>query len=180
VRTGLLLGCALLLVACDRNDAGRAVAPAEPANPLEAAAREANLVADAASDPTGLYERQHAAGVDGVCLVRAGADPTQMRFGMIARFGPTLHCQGRGEAVHQGASIRFNFAAADCTFEARYDGNSVQLPGRVPAGCAALCGPRASFSGVAVERTGWTARDALRLRAHAASGDAAGAALCGE
>ncbi|MFM6853645.1 MAG: hypothetical protein ACKOUM_06145, partial [Sphingopyxis sp.] len=114
-----LVACALLSAACRDGAAAPAPAPTAPvdsANPLEEAASDANLVDDPNSTkPTGLYERRHGAGVDAICLTPsedsagdggAGDDAEEdedasggtYRMGMVASFGPTLLCEGRGTA----------------------------------------------------------------------------------
>ena len=147
-------------------------------SPLEAAARDAGLVDDPGVVlPTGLFENRHAAGRDSLCFRPAGG--RRYRFGAIASFGSTLICEGGGTATHDGDSIALVFEGGvldggGCAFTASYDGRSVRFPGVVPAGCAALCGPRASLSGVSFDRSGWAAADALTLRSRGPSH----AALC--
>lgn len=162
----------LALAGCGRAD--RSAADGIDSNsPLEAAAREANLVVDPDStEPTGLYELSHAGGTDAVCLLPA--DGAAYRFGLVASFGATLMCEGSGTARHSGAQVTLDFDRADCTIEAAYDGQSLAMPGVVPAGCSALCGPRASLSGISVARVGWEEGDARRLRSRHG-----GRALCG-
>ncbi len=156
----LLVMVSMLLAGC-RDDV--TIAPViDENNPIEAAARDANLVTDAgATAPTGLFERRHAAGTDSICFLPDG-DSGNYRFALRASFGTTLTCEGAGSARHNGEKIAFDFADGGCAFTATYDGNSVRLPGTVPVGCAAYCGPRASMSGVAVERVGWNESDARR------------------
>lgn len=129
-------------------------------NPLDAAASDANLIVDPAStSPVGLYERTHVAGTDGICI----SDTADMRFGLVMHFGPTLVCEGTGSARHDGDAISLDFSEADCAIDAAYDGQSIRIPGVIPAGCSALCGPRASMSGGAMARVGWGEGDARRL-----------------
>lgn len=150
------------LAGCDRPDATRPEA-IDSDSPLESAAREANLVVDPNdTPPTGLYELRHSGGTDAMCLLPA--DGASYRFGMVASFGATLMCEGSGQARHRGAVVTLDFDGADCTIEASYDGQSLAMPGVVPADCSTLCGPRASLSGISVARVGWGAADAQRLR----------------
>ncbi len=159
---GVALSLFLLLFAACR--------PAEPqpgavdhSNPLDRAASEAQLIVDPATTaPVGLYERAHAAGTDAICV--AGEAGDGLRFGLVMHFGPTLVCEGRGAATHDGAALLLDFDDADCDVRATYDGQSLTLPGTVDAGCAAVCGPRASISGGAMARVGWSETDAARLR----------------
>jgi hypothetical protein len=157
----LLLGLAtLMLVSCREREAENQ--PIDSANPIELAAREANLVEDPNdSPPIGLYERRHNSGRDALCIVPAGVGA--YRFGLIASFGSELMCQGRGSLTQDGTKLTFKFIDAQCEVEAVYDGRSVRMPGAVPAGCAEICGPRASISGVAISRVGWTQDEAMTL-----------------
>lgn len=148
------LAVAMLLLAGCR-DAADGGAEADPDHPLEVAAREANVVADAgATPPLGRFERIHAAGRDTLCVSGRDGD---YRFTMVASFGTTLTCEGSGDLAHEGEQLRFVFADGACTFDASYDGDRVSISGTVPEACSALCGPRASFSGVAVDRVSWEA-----------------------
>lgn len=148
-------------------------------NPLEQAARDANLVVDPATTaPTGLFERSHSAGHDGLCFTPSEGDG-HYRFGLSASFGSAIVCEGGGTARHNGNVIHLDFDRADCAIDADYDGNLVRMPGRVPDGCAQLCDDRGLLSGVAVERTGWTRGDALRLKSRRdAIADRPPTALC--
>lgn len=146
--------------------AATATTPIDAGNPLEIAARDANLVEDPAMTPlTGLFERRHSAGMDGLCFVPTGNG--QYRFGLSASFGSHLVCEGRGTAEQSAQAIQLRFDESDCRADAVFDGRSVRIAGRVPDACAALCGPRASISGVAASRVGWDAADALRLPSRA-------------
>lgn len=139
-------------------------APAEidAGNPIELAAREANLVEDPdSSPPTGLFERRHSSGRDAMCVVPAGLG--SFRFGLIASFGTELMCQGHGELTQDGDRLSLDFDGVDCEVEAVYDGRTIRLAGAVPAKCADICGPRASISGVSVSRVGWQEGDAMTL-----------------
>ena len=92
-------------------------------NPLENAARDANLVVDPDfTPPTGLYERIHTSGTDSFCAVPDGDGDHAYRFGLIASFGTTLTCEGKGRAIHAGETLTIDFDGADCSFAARYDG----------------------------------------------------------
>ena len=148
MRAGLALALLLLAGCRDSSDA-----PTDPDHPLEVAAREANVVADAgATPPVGQYERIHAAGRDSLCVTGRDGD---YRFAMVASFGTTLTCEGKGDLSQDGEQLQLAFDGGGCTIEAGYDGDRVSLAGVVPESCSALCGPRASFSGVAVDRVSW-------------------------
>jgi hypothetical protein len=160
VRRGWLIALALLtMTSCRQREQAAAV---DPGNPLEVAARQANLVVDADSiPPTGLFERRHAGGVDTLCVTPDGRD---YRFGVTASFGPTLICEGHGTARQHGETLTLRFSGVDCIAEARYDGGHVRIDGRIPSGCAALCGPRASLSGTGFDRVGNAIADARTAR----------------
>lgn len=158
-RAGLAMVGALLLLSCREQTAAPDV---DPDNPLEVAARQANLVVDATSvPPTGLFERRHTSGVDTFCIVPDGRD---FRFGVTASFGTTPFCEGQGTARQHGEALTLRFNGVDCVAEARYDGGHVRIDGRIPAGCAALCSERASLSGVSFDRAGTSAVDARSAR----------------
>lgn len=160
MRRQFALALLMLLAACRAGEEPEVI---DADNALESAARDANLVVDPdATPPTGLYERIHSSGTDSFCARPDGDDDTY-RFGLIASFGTTLTCEGQGSAVHDGETLALDFDDADCSFTARYDGQSVAMPGTVPEGCSALCGPRALMSGVSIARTGWEEADARRL-----------------
>lgn len=171
MRPALLLAILAALAGCSEQSGE--VPRIDDDNPLEAAARDANLVVDPAeTPPTGLYELVHSSGTDAICVVPASGD--RYRFGLIASFGSTLMCEGRGDARHSGNTLTLDFDEAECSFAASYDGQSLVLPGQVPEGCSRLCGPRASMSGVSVSRVDWEESGARRLRSRSD-----GAPLCG-
>lgn len=148
---GWLMIGVFLLAGC--RDAAVGGAAADPDHPLEVAAREAHVVADAgATPPVGRFERIHAAGRDSLCVTGRDGD---YRFAIVASFGTTLTCEGAGDLSHSGERLQFAFDGGGCTIDAAYDGDRVSLTGNVPEACSALCGPRASFSGVAVDRLSW-------------------------
>lgn len=143
----------LVLAGCGSATDGET--PTDPEHPLEIAARQANVVADAeATPPVGLYERIHAAGQDSLCIA---GERGRYRFSVVASFGTTLTCEGAGNLSHDGTELRLRFDDSGCAIDAVYDGDRVSLSGAVPEACSALCGPRASLSGVAVDRVSWDA-----------------------
>ncbi|MEQ1509708.1 MAG: hypothetical protein ABL909_04805 [Sphingopyxis sp.] len=154
----------ITLAACDSrqpNDGGPNSDAIDANNPLDVAARDAHLIDDPGTTvPMGLYEREGAAGTDGLCL--AGQDDA-MRFGVVMHFGPTLICEGSGTAQHDGATIALRFDNADCQIDVAYDGRILRIPGAVPQGCDAVCGERASMAGGILNRVGWSNAEALQL-----------------
>ena len=172
LRLALVLSLLVGLAGC--RDAGQGRPTLSEDSALDVAASDANLIDDpGTTSPIGLYQHSGVAGTDGICVAGDGDD---LRFGLVMHFGATLFCEGKGAADHDGTRIQLRFANADCTIDAVYDGRAIRVPGRVPDGCAKLCGPRASISGGAMERTGWSGNDALRLRSR--RGGASAGALC--
>jgi|CXWL01.1.fsa_nt_gi hypothetical protein len=157
---GAVVIIALLLAGCDGRPPDAAAI--DSGNPLDVAARDANLIVDPdTTAPMGLYEQLGAAGTDGLCV--SGEGDGDLRFGVVMHFGPTLVCEGQGEVTHDGAHLSLRFDNADCAIELAYDGRSLRFPGSVPDGCKAVCGARASMAGGSMARTGWSNDDAQRL-----------------
>jgi hypothetical protein len=149
---------ALALAACSGGGSERrADAPAD----LETAAIERGLVRDPADrDVTGLYARD----TDRVCIVPKGGS---YRIGATIDYGEGLTCNGSGTAARQGDSLAIELTGkngADCAFDARFDGDRIVFPTNLPDGCAKLCGPRASFAALDVERLSESAAEAGALR----------------
>ena len=163
----------LLLAACHRP----AAAPDAPgltdgASGLERAAIASGAIADASRmSPVGLYQRNHEAGRDALCVVPAGGG--QLRFGLEAIFGEEPSCRGHGVARRAGDKLVLSFRGGDrCIVVAQYDGDQIALPGVVDMACAALCEGRGTLEGVSFPRVANDAAAALR------STDRAGSALC--
>lgn len=126
---------------------------------LEAAAIEAGIVADPANtDPTGLYTRDR----DRICIVPSA---TAFRIGIDVDYGDTYYCSGRGAATRAGETLHVELAnAPGCNFDARFEGDRILLPGRLPDACQKACSPRASLTGLAVERMSDSPSEAGALR----------------
>jgi hypothetical protein len=159
----------LSLAGCGSAGGGNGVAAAPP--DLETAAIERGLVRDPAdSDVTGLYARD----TDRVCVVaRAGG----YRIGAFVDYGEGLSCTGSGSAARSGGTLSIELTGkggATCAFDAKFDGDRITFPARLPDGCARLCGPRASFAAMEVERLSASAAEAQALR------NADGARLCSD
>ena len=150
---------ALLLAACSGSGPQPAASPTPP--DLEAAAVERGLVRDPrTSDVTGLYARD----TDRLCIVRDG---TAYRIGAFVDYGDRVSCTGRGTAARSGSTLAIEFTGRDgatCSFAARFDGDRITFPATVPDSCARLCGPRASFAALEVERLSESAAEARALR----------------
>ena len=171
-RTSLIL--LLLLAACQREPASDAgpVTGVVAASGLEQAAIASGAIADAAAiSPVGLFQRNHEAGRDALCVIpgKGGA----LRFGLEANFGEDQSCRGRGNARRTGDKLILSFAGGDrCIIVAQYDGDQVALPGVVDMACADLCEGRGTLEGVSFPRIANDAASALRAR------ERGGDALC--
>ena len=134
---------------------------------LEAAAIEAGIVADPANtDPTGLYTRDR----DRICVVPSA---TAFRIGIYVDYGDTYYCSGQGEATRAGETLHVELAnAPGCNFDARFEGDRIVLPGRLPDTCQKACSSRASLAGLSVERMSDSPSEAGALR------DGRGRMLC--
>ncbi|MBX9813672.1 MAG: hypothetical protein K2X76_03130 [Sphingomonas sp.] len=143
----------LLLAACS----GPSGAPSEAAPDLEQAAIRAGLIPDPEStDIAGLYARD----TDRLCIVRAGGG---YRAGAFVDYGDALTCSAAGPVARAGESLSFNFGP-DCQFDARFEGDRIVFPGRVPAGCARRCARRASLAALEVDRLSDSPAEAAALR----------------
>ncbi|OQW46048.1 MAG: hypothetical protein A4S16_12280 [Proteobacteria bacterium SG_bin6] len=151
----------LLLAACSAQAPQKAEAPPD----LESAAIRAGLIPDPKrGDIAGLYARD----TDRLCIVRAGRG---YRAGAYVDYGDALTCSARGPVARAGETLSFNFAP-DCQFDARFEGDRIVFPGRVPEGCARSCTRRASLAALDVERLSDSPAEATTLR------DAKGRLLC--
>ncbi|MEG3086102.1 hypothetical protein [Sphingomonas sp. PB4P5] len=162
-----LLFALLLLTACTEQPAPAPLPSPTPTTALEAAAIEAGLVVDPAStDITGLYARD----TDRVCIV-PGA--TAYRIGVYVDYDDNQSCAGSGVATRAGEALELDFPSAPgCTFTARYEGDRIAFPGKLPEPCAKLCHRRASLAALNVDRLSESPAEASTLR------DAKGRLLC--
>ncbi|MEM1132984.1 MAG: hypothetical protein AAGH53_08610 [Pseudomonadota bacterium] len=119
---------------------------------LDEAAIAAGIIVDpSALDIQGFYERDSGFGTDRFCAIRQDDDRYQV--GILAVFGETSQCEGRGTATLDGANVTMtlrNSRDDTCKVTASFDGNVIQIAGEVADSCAALCTPRASLAGVAI------------------------------
>ncbi len=165
VALALLLG----LAGCSSGGDDAEQAPADPP-PLETAAIERGIVRDPAdTDVTGLYARD----TDRVCVVKQGAG---YRIGAFVDYGDRVSCTGTGTAARSGETLSIELkgkGGATCAFDAKFDGERITFPANVPDDCTKLCGPRASFAALEVERLSESAAEAAALRS------AEGTRLCG-
>lgn len=171
-RVLIALAALAMLAACGR-------APSAPTAPapqgLEAAAIQAGVIPDPAStDLTGLYARE----ADRICIVPS---PTAYRIGIFVDVDEQQNCGGSGTVMRDGETLHVTLGTGDggiedpaCSFDARFEGDRVVFPGRVPDACQALCSRRASIAALDVARLSESASEASTLR------DARGRLLCGE
>lgn len=161
----------LLLAGCGRGEqAGQPAAPS--ATGLEAAAIQAGIIPDPAStDITGLYARE----ADRVCIVPS---TTNYRIGVTVDYDDREHCGGSGVVTRDGETLHVTFdtrqSAGRCSFDARFEGDRIVFPGRLPAGCQSLCTEHAALSGLAPERLSDSIAEASTLRGPR------GTLLCGD
>ena len=127
MKRGALLAT-LLLTGCS----GSAPQPGgntTAATSLEAAAIEAGVIPDPNnSDITGLYARD----TDRVCVVPAA---TGYRIGVFVDYGDKVRCSGSGTVTRGGEKLRLDFGGTGCSFDARFEGDRIVFPGRLPDAC---------------------------------------------
>ena len=160
---------ALLLVADCSGPDRKAETNANQAAPigLEAAAIEAGVIPDPNnSDITGLYARD----TDRVCVVPTA---TAFRLGVFVDYGDQQSCGGSGVVTRVGEKLHVEFDKVEgCSFEARFEGDRIVFPGRLPDACQKLCQRRASMAGLDVGRLSESVSEASTLR------DSRGKLLC--
>jgi len=164
----IAIAALLMLVGCwgsgrKTDPTGNAAAPIG----LEAAAIEAGVIPDPKnSDITGLYERD----TDRVCVVPSA---TAYRIGVFVDYGDQQNCGGSGVVTRVGEHLHVEFDKVDgCSFDARFEGDRIVFPGRLPEACQKLCLRRASLAGLDVSRLSESVSEASTLR------DAKGRLLC--
>jgi len=154
IRVGALVLLLLLLASCPRGGVPTAV---DLAPNLESAAIARGLVRDPADrDIVGLYARD----TDRVCIVRDGA---AYRIGAYVDYGEAISCNAVGSVSRSGGRLGVRFGEG-CGFDARFDGERIVFPARIPEGCEALCGRRASFAALDVARLSGSAAEARTMR----------------
>ena len=170
------LAVILLLTACQRGDTPSSTdgtgTVGSSTSGLERAAIESGVIMDAARvSPVGLYQRNHEAGRDVLCIIPAKSGG--LRFGAEAIFGEEESCGGEGSARRAGDKVILSFSGRGrCIIVARYDGDQIAFPGVMDMTCTKLCEGHASLEGVSFPRITNDAASALRAR------DRAGKLLC--
>lgn len=169
----LALVALALLAACHRP----APAPASSATPqgLEAAAIQAGVIPDPAdTDITGLYARE----ADRLCIVPSA---TAYRIGVFVDVDEQQNCGGSGTVTRVGETLHVTLdtdggdgggGGAACSFDARFEGDRIVFPGRLPDACQKACSRRASLAALDVTRLSESVSEASTLR------DARGRLLC--
>ena len=157
---------AVLLIAGCSDSTPQPGGNATAATGLEAAAIEAGVIPDPDnSDITGLYARD----TDRVCVVPAA---TGFRIGVFVDYGDKVRCSGSGTVTRAGEKLEIAFAGAGCSFDARFEGDRIVFPGRLPDACRKLCAARASLAALDVSRLSDSVSEASTLR------DGNGTPLC--
>lgn len=158
---------ALLLVAgCHRAEPEPSATTPAPQG-LEAAAIQAGVIADPAStDITGLYATEN----DRVCIVPTA---TAYRIGVFVDYDEQQNCGGSGTVTRVGETLHVTLGGEDgCSFDARFDGDRIVFPARVPDRCQKVCVGRASIAALDATRLSESVSEASTPR------DAKGRLLC--
>lgn len=126
---------------------------------LERAAIERGLVRDPSdTDVIGLYARD----TDRVCITK---DSLGYRVGAFVDYGDGITCSATGRASRVGDVLHIEFGKdGACSFDARFDGGTIAIPGAVPPGCDSYCAQRASFAGLEVGRLSESVAEAEAMR----------------
>ncbi len=132
-----------------------------PQTDLESAAIQAGVIADPANtNITGLYARD----TDRVCIVPTA---TSYRIGVFVDYGDNQHCSGSGSVTRVGETLHVDLDGTEgCSFDARFDGDRIAFPGRLPEACAKVCGGRASMAALDVDQLSQSVSEASTLRDH--------------
>ncbi|MEG3178481.1 hypothetical protein U1872_19755 [Sphingomonas sp. RB3P16] len=166
--SGVAMALALLLLAGCHRSAPEPAATRTPEG-LEAAAIQAGVIPDPAStDITGLYATES----DRVCIVPSA---TAYRIGVFVDYDEQQQCGGSGTVSRDGETLHVTLGgeSAGCSFDARFDGDHIIFPARVPDRCQTLCVGRASVAALDAVRLSESVSEASTLR------DAKGRLLCG-
>lgn len=148
---------AIALAGCGKR--GTQQPAATPVPDLETAAIGAGVIADPNStDISGLFARD----TDRVCIVPAALD---FRIGVYVDYGEDQSCSGSGKVTRVGETLHVAFdGASGCAFDARFEGDRIVFPGRLPSGCERLCSQRASLAALDVRRLSDSIAEAKTLR----------------
>jgi hypothetical protein len=98
---------------------------------------------------------------------------TAYRIGVFVDYGDQQNCGGSGVVTRVGEHLHVEFDKIEgCSFDARFEGDRIVFPGRLPDACQKLCMRRASLAGLDVSRLSDSVSEASTLR------DAKGRLLC--
>lgn len=149
----------LLLAGCAAPTGEEAPSLNGTAPELETAAIAAAVIPNPASaDLTGLYARD----TDRVCVVPA---PRGFLIGIFVDYGDQQQCSATGTVSKSGETLSVSLAGAPgCSFDARFEGDRIVLPGALPEGCAKLCSGRASMAALDVGALSDSISEAQTLR----------------
>jgi len=163
----LALVALMLLTACSRGAAPAENKTGNAATGLEAAAIQAGVIPDPDdTDITGLYARD----TDRVCIVPGAS---AYRIGVYVSYDERENCGGSGTATRVGQNVHVEMDGAEgCGFDARFEGDRLVFPARVPDGCQKICSHRASLAALDVDRLSESVSEAATLR------DGKGRLLC--
>jgi hypothetical protein len=163
----LALPALLMLAACSRGAAPTENKTARAETGLEAAAIQAGVIPDPNdTDITGLYARD----TDRVCIVPGAS---AYRIGVYVAYDERENCGGSGTATRSGENVHVEMDGAQgCGFDARFEGDRLVFPARVPDGCQKICSHRASLAALDVDRLSESVSEASTLR------DGKGRLLC--
>ena len=164
-RAGLVL--LLLAAGCERQAPPEQRA-ATPVKGLEAAAIQAGVIPDPNStEIAGLYARE----TDRICIVPTA---TAYRIGVVVDYGDQQRCGGSGSITRVGETLHIELGQKPgCGFDARFEGDRIVFPGRIPDACRQVCERRASIAALDVAKLSESVSEASTLR------DARGRLLCG-
>ena len=159
-----IAAAALLMLAACGDGGGEESAGAR----LEAAAIARGVIPDPESlKLVGAYGR----GADRMCVIEQGGG---LKMGVDVAYGGDLGCTARGTAKQDGEDIDITLDGAEgCRFTARFDGDELAFPGRLPDSCASFCDVPASLAGLTVDRLSDAASEVRAMRGQQ------GSLLCG-
>jgi hypothetical protein len=97
---------------------------------------------------------------------------TGYRIGVFVDYGDKVRCSGSGTVTRAGEKLRLDLGGTGCSFDARFEGDRIVFPGRLPDACRKLCTERASLAALDVSRLSDSIAEASTLR------DGRGKLLC--
>ena len=110
-------------------------------------------------DPNAPLQGSWARDTDRVCVV--GTAKTA-QIGVSVDYGEDQACAASGTVKRSGDALKLAFGA--CKFDARFDGDRIVFPAKVPDACESLCTGRASLAALTVDRLSESRSEAATLR----------------